>query len=156
MIPRFALLLIGAVFLMIDDDQPQPGKRGEDCEACAHDHPHLTGENPPPVSPSLVFRHVPGQQRDLRAGMPGHPRGHPLRLGDLGNQHNRPEIPLHRPSQGFRVGIEPGVFAHDRHTPGSCTQLRHHTGWRGGFGDWAGRLNRAARISLGFAQGRGQ
>ena len=86
-VARVALVLVGAVVLLVDDDQPEPLDRGEDRRARPDGDPRLTGPQPPPLVVALALAQRRVQQRDRVPEARREARHRLRREGDL--RHER-------------------------------------------------------------------
>ena len=119
-VARVALVLVGALVLLVDDDQPDVVKRREHRRARADAHPRLAGAQAHPLVVALADaqRRVQHRHHVAEAGLkaPQHLRGE----RDLGHEHDRrapgrerrlhrPEIDLGLARAGDPLEQEPGV-----------------------------------------------
>ena len=104
-VARVALVLVGGVVLLVDDDQPEVGDRREDRRARADRDPRLAGAQPPPLVVALALAERGVQQRDgvAEAGLEA-PDGL-RRQRDLGHEHDHALPALERRGGGAQVDL---------------------------------------------------
>src|SRR5262245_17670895 len=88
MVARRRILLERRLMLLVDDDQAELPRRGEDGAASADDHLDLPGGNAPPVRAALGVAEVAVQHRHF-AKSATEPRDRLRRQADLRNQDQR-------------------------------------------------------------------
>ncbi len=89
-VARVALVLVGRVVLLVDDDQPQTPHRGEDGRARTDAHARLPRPQPRPLVVALARRELRVQDGDRVAEARDEAR-HDLRgQRDLGDEHDHP------------------------------------------------------------------
>ena len=99
-VARVALVLVGALVLLVDDDQPDVLQRGEDRRARPDAHPRLAAGQPAPLVVALAVGE-PGVQHGGHLAEPrGEARQRLRRQRDLRHEHDRRatrrQRPLHR------------------------------------------------------------
>ena len=104
-----ALLLVGRVVLLVDDDQPEVLERREHRRARADAHARLAPAHPPPLVVALALRQLGVHDRDgVAEALDEAPRG--LRSQrDLGHEHDRRLAALER--RGHRAQVDLGLAA---------------------------------------------
>ncbi len=137
-VARVALLLVGRVVLLVDDDQPEPLDGREDRGARADGDPRLAAAQPPPLVVALALRQRGVQERDGVAEARGEARDGLRRERDLRHERDHALAALER--RGRRAQVDLGLAR-----AGDAVQQVRRAG-RG--------LDRRERVGLGGAWAR--
>ena len=100
-----ALVLVGGVVLLVDDDQPEVRDRGEDGGARADGDPRLARAQPPPLVVALALPQRGVQQRDGVAEARLEAADGLRRERDLGHEHDHALAALERRGGGAQVDL---------------------------------------------------
>jgi len=104
-VARVALVLVGRVVLLVDDDQAEALDRGEHRRARAHAHARLAAAQAQPLVEALAVAERRVQDRDGVAEALDEARHDLRRQRDLGHQDDRPLPPLERRADGLQVHL---------------------------------------------------
>ena len=106
-VARVALVLVGRVVLLVDDDQAELLDGREHGRARPDRDPRLADAQPAPLVVALAVGERGVQQRDGVAEAGGEPRHGLRRQRDLGHEHDHALVALERP--GRRAEIDLGL-----------------------------------------------
>ncbi len=104
-VARVALVLVGRVVLLVDDDQPEPLDRREHRRARADAHARLAAAQAQPLVEALAVAERRVQDRDGVAEALDEPRHDLRRQRDLGHEHDRALAALQRRTHGAQVDL---------------------------------------------------
>ncbi len=104
-VTRVPLVLVGALLLLIDDDQAELAHRGEHRRARTHAHPRLAAAKSQPFVVALAAAKRRMQDRDHVAEARLKAPQHLWRQSDLGHQHDRRAAGLERRLHRMQIDL---------------------------------------------------